>query len=263
MSKSAIVFSVEHKGNSNFEKMAIGLAHTIRTYDKDIDIYCGNFTNNKSSKFGLEWFDKLDVNYVNDTQFDSIDEDDSFCFLRTYCKDYFAKRLLKDYDYLIYLDVDVVQFNPIELNFDPTAPMVLVHTMPDWVRNYHSQFLTNLSGPLYYNWIDIVNDHNQHLYNIDWTDPKNLTNHEADVILSNKINQTELTIVEQTIGGYHTDFMPNKNTVFYHYDDLGDDGSLYLLEAVDAVKYKRITMFFETILNIKITNQPSYWDQFK
>ena len=117
MYKFAIVFSVENKSHDNsfcsYQKMAVGLAYSIRQYEKDIDIYCGDFTNNKINKEALYWLDKFNVKYVNETFFNNIGKNDSFCFLRTFCKNYFAKTILDNYDFLIYLDVDVVQFNKI------------------------------------------------------------------------------------------------------------------------------------------------------
>ena len=242
--------------------MAVGLAYSIRQYEKDIDIYCGDFTNNKINKEALYWLDKFNVKYVNETFFNNIGKNDSFCFLRTFCKNYFAKTILDNYDFLIYLDVDVVQFNKINFNFDPVSPMVLVHTMPNWVKKYHSSYLSELKGFLYYNWVDIINNHNKHLYEIDWSDPKNLVNHNSDVIFSNKIIETKLNVIEQNFGSYHEDFKPNDKTIFHHYDDLGESGSLYLLEEIDSLKYKKIVMFFENILKIKVENNKKYWKDF-
>jgi len=267
--KYAIVFSAENKvvldqldsnASSPYEKMAIGLAYSIRQHHTDVDVYCGNFTNNKLSKYAQQWFSKLDVNYVEDIVFNNIGSDDSFCFLRTFCKDYFAKTLLDTYDYLIYLDLDVIQLNPIKFDFDPTQPMVLKETMPQWTVNYHKEFLTGLDGPLCYNWVEIINKHNCHLFSMDWNNPEMLIKHNSDVILSNRILKTNLPVIEQDIGGYHF-FKPVKqDSIFYHYDSLGPAGSLPNIKLLFPSAYQKYVFFFERLLNIKVNNQENYWE---
>lgn len=264
----AIVFSSENKvrfdtfdinHSSSHEKMAIGLAYSIRQFHKDVDIYCGNFTNNTVSEYAQKWFKALNVNYVNDVQFTNIGNNDSYCFLRTYCKDYFAKQLLGQYDYILYLDTDVVQLNPIQFNFDPTGPIAIKQTMPQWTANYHAEHLAGLEGSLIYNWVDIINQHNRHLFEIDWSNPENLIVHNADVIISNRLLKTDLTVIEQNVGGYHF-FRPLTVTdIFHHYDSLGDEGTFTDIANVDFTKYQKYLTFFERVLNIKITNNPEYW----
>jgi hypothetical protein len=131
--------------------------------------------------------------------------------------------------------------------------------MPHWKSNYHKDYLTGLNGPLLYNCVEVINNYNKHLYDIDWTDKKNLIKHNADVILSNRILETDLQIVEQNVGGYHF-FKPlTKESIFCHYDSLGPEGTLISLKDIDFTKYQKYTMFFEQVLNIKVTNDKNYW----
>lgn len=268
--KYAIVFSTENKAenlighsvdqSSHFEKMAIGLAYSIRQHDRDVDVYCGNFTNNTLSSLARLWFAKLKVKYVQDTVFDNIGKDDSFMFLRTFTKDYFAKLLLDQYDYIIYLDVDVVLLKPLTFDFDPSSSLALVDTMPQWTVNYHSRFLKDLTGPLYYNWIEIVNQHNKFAFDLNWSDPYVLTAHNADVLVSNSLSSSNLRIIEQYIGGYHCLKPVNKDSILYHYDSLGVAGSLHNIKETHPEQYEKYVSFFVDTLNTTITNQPNYWE---
>jgi hypothetical protein len=268
--KYAIVFSAENKvenlvgtsvdNSSPFEKMAIGLAYSIRQHMPDIDVYCGNFTNNKLSSLARLWFAKLKVKYVEDTVFNNIGPDQSFMFLRTFTKDYFAKQLLDSYDYIVYLDIDVLMLQPLTFDFDPSSKLVLVDTMPQWTVNYHSRFLKDLNGPLYYNWIEIINHNNKFVFDLDFTDPYVLTAHNTDVLVSNAINSSDLQIIEQYIGGYHCLKPINRDSLLYHYDSLGPAGSLQNLKYYHAADYKKYLELFENTLNTEVNNQEGYWE---
>lgn len=268
--KTAIVFSAENKqenligrsvdSSSPFEKMAIGLAHSIREHDTDTDVYCGNFTNNKLSPLARIWFSRLKVNYIEDTVFNDIGKDHSFMFLRTFTKKYFTNMLLNKYDYLIYLDIDVLMLAPITFDFDPTAPIALVDTMPQWTINYHKQFLKDLTGPLYYNWIDIINQHNKFVFDLDFTDPYILTAHNADVQMSSRINNSQLAKIEQNIGGYHCLKPIRPNSMLYHYDSLGPAGSLQNLKLYYPTVYTKYLDLFTNTLNTTVNNQENYWE---
>ena len=270
--KFAIVFSAENKRvagldpdqSSPYEKMAIGLAYSIREHLPDVDVYCGNFTNNKLSATARIWFKKLKINYIEELIFNDIGADQSFMFLRTFTKDYFAKTLLDKYDYLLYLDVDVVLLGKPQFDFDPTQPLVLVDTMPQWVLNYHRQYLKDLNGPLYYNWIDIVNQHNKYIFDLDYTDSYVLHKHNADVLMSNRITDSTLPRIEQHIGGYHCLKPITPEHTFYHYDNFGEEGTLYSIEPMHPEQYKKYINFFKQALNIKFssdTDRTGHWDR--
>jgi hypothetical protein len=96
---------------------------------------------------------------------------------------------------------------------------------------------------------------------MDWNDPTMLINHNSDVILSNRILETELTVIEQQVGGYHF-FKPiGKESVFYHYDSLGPAGSLPNVQAMFPEVYQKTVFFFEKILNIDIENRKNFWEE--
>lgn len=265
--KYAIVFSTENKtklgdtdGSSTYEKLSIVLAYSIRQYMPDVDVFCGCFTNNKLSNLARTHFSKLNVNIVEDLIFSNIGQGDEFMFLRTFTKDYFAKRLLDSYDYILYVDTDVVFLKAVEFDFNPTDPIVLVEPMPEWVCKHHATDLEEFDETLYFNWIEIINKHNQMLYSLDYNDPYILSSHIADRMLSSNINNSNLTIINQTVGGYHCIKAVNSRSLAYHYDTIGPEGSLYHLKNRHPTDYQRAILLFEKILNMKITNKEGFWE---
>jgi hypothetical protein len=272
LNKFAIVFSYENKAENTVdvtlstahEKMAMGLSYSIRQHMPDIDVYCGSFTNHRISEYAKPWFKKYNINLVEELLFTDIGKLDSYMFLRTFTKDYFAKRLLDKYDYIIYLDIDVIMLAPISFTFNPTSPIILTETMPDWITRWHSKHLTDFTGNLYYNWVDIINSHNSYIFNLDFTDPYVLTEHNADKLVSNRIDASSLEKIEQDIGGYHTCFKPPKPYhLFYHYDSFSEAGSLYALKKTHPLEYKKYFGLFEHVLNTPIRNKEGYWEEIK
>jgi hypothetical protein len=266
----AIVFSVEnkHEGgspdiSSTYEKMAIALSRSIRQCMPDVDVYCGCFTNNILSGLARKYFKQYSIEIIEDLCFDNIGDDDSYMFLRSFTKHYFATRLLDHYHYIVYVDVDVLFLRTIEFNFDPTSNICLVDTMPKWVVDFLSEYLITLDVPLLYNWFDVINKHNRHIFDLDYTDSTVLKEHMADIIVSKRIHYSNLQLIEQTVGGYHCVKPICADSIAYHYDSLGYAGTLYHLKQYHPSLYKQYKMFFETILNVPINNQQGYWEQIR
>jgi len=266
----AIIFSVENKqgadveigadGSSGYEKMAIGLAYTIRLQMPEVDVYCGSFTNNQLSNEAQKHFNNLNVKIISTNDFLNLGKDDSYMFLRTYTKDFFAKKILKNYDFLLYVDVDTVFLNPVNFNFDPTEKIILTETMPNWVKNYHKEFLQGFHGNLYYNWVDIINHHNSHIFDFNWNEDEIKLHHMADRLVSERIAKSNLTKIEQNFGGYHFIKELNKDSIIYHYDSFDSSGSLYNLKKYHSLNYRKYLFIFEKILDVKINNQENYWE---
>lgn len=266
----AIVFSYENKTvletivNTDHEKMAMALAFSIRQHMPAVPVFCGSFTNNTPSDVGRRWFTKYNVNLLEELIFDDIGKSDGYMFLRTFTKDYFAKKLLSNYDFLLYLDIDVLALRPFEFPFDPSGPMVLTEKMPNWIKKWHLHHLDDFEGNLYYNWIEIINTHNSYLFDLDFTDPYVTKNHNADKIVSTNIDNSDLEIIDQNIGGYHPCLKPPaQSQICYHYDSLGQEGSLHAIKDTHPAEYQKYMMLFKDILNTKISNQPGYWENIK
>ena len=259
MSKSAIVFTIENKPGGTFQKQSVLLAASIRACMPDVDIYCGFFTKYLPDPEVIQLLKKFRVNIVEDIQPRGVVPDMNL-WLRSYCKDYFAERLLDQYDYLIYTDVDVVFLKDLEFGFDPTEPMCLVDKMPDWVKKFEATYTDVGQGNLYYGWIDIINKHNKHLFKLDWNADSVLHVKNADIAVSKNIDQSNLPIVQQTFGAYHCLHPINDRSQVLHYDSFGEDGSLISLATTHPDKYKRFSILLKDILGVQITNKEGLWE---
>lgn len=281
--KYAIVFSTENQikpgsneTSSGYEKMAIALAYSIRDCMPNIDMYCGNFTANKLSDLARHHFNRLGVNIVDELMFPEVDvstfegkvdnvKNDYYTFngfLRSYTKDYFAKRLLDQYDYLIYTDIDVLWLKEPKFKFNPIGPVVLVEPMQEWTKKFISSYNNvPVDKNLYFNWVDIINEHNKYLFDIDYASV--MYNHESDVVISNRIDESQLEIIEQQIGGYGVDKPAWKDMCAYHYDSLGDFGTMYMLQQTHPEAYKKYMLLFNKVLHLEVNNIPGYWEAMK
>jgi hypothetical protein len=268
LSKGAFIFSVENKhnkavhsdGSSTYEKMAIALVTSIREHMPNIDVYCGCFTNNRISDYAKKHFVNLNVNIIEDPIFNNVDSPLTALFLRSFTKHYFANQLLKQYDYLIYSDVDVLILKPLKFKFNPTDPFVIVDTMPEWVKNYQRQYTEIREGNLYYNWFDVINAHNAHIYDIDYNAAM-LHEHMADMETSNNIDQSGLRIIDQDFGGYHCFKPVTEESLVYHYDDLGEEGSLVNIKNTHPLTYIKYRALFEHILHVPVSIKEGHWEE--
>jgi hypothetical protein len=273
MKEFAIIFSVENrkqeeqdfKSNmSLYEKMAIGLSDSIRQHMPDVDVYCGNFTDQTLSNEFKNYLTRYNVKLCEDLIFSNLKPATYNLFLRSFTKDYFAKKLLNQYRYLIYTDVDVIALRPFEFSFNPTDPIAVVNTIPDWVKAHLILFTKlPLDKPLLYLWLDIINTHNAYIFDIDYRDEKVLYDHNLDVIISNRILESNLDIIEQDFGGYHCFKPPKITDLAYHYDGLTSEGSLYMIEDTHPGIYKKYVFFFEKVLHAVIENEPGKWETIK
>jgi hypothetical protein len=282
LNKYAVVFSAENQikpgsadTSSGYEKMAIALAYSIHECMPNVDIYCASFTANKLSDLARHHFKRLGVHLIEDLVFpaihtssaDKIDDvnNDYYMFngfLRNFAKDYFAKHVLDQYDYLLYTDVDVLWMKEPVFNFDPTSNIALVEPTPDWCKRFLMHHVDdNLHQNLYLNWVDIINHHNKFVYDIDYTALH--LDHASDVIISNRIDQSALIKIEQTFGGYGIEKPPTSDSAAHHYDSLGAHGTLYLLRDVQPSVYRKYMLMFDKILGVQVSNKEGYWNSVK
>jgi hypothetical protein len=273
MKQFAIIFSVENRKHweqdfkSNmtlYEKMAIGLSDSIRQHMPEVDVYCGSFTHHLLSESFKDYLNKYNINICEDLIFPNLTPATYNLFLRSFTKDYFAKKLLNQYQYLVYIDIDVLVLRPFEFSFDPTDPVVIVTTVPEYVKRHQKRFTDlPIDTTLFYLWMDIINSHNAGLFDFDYNDPAILYDHNLDVILSSKILSSGLKILEQDFGGYHCEYLPNENSLAYHYDGLTSEGSLYILKDTHPGLYKKYVFFFEKVLGAVIENKSGKWETIK
>jgi hypothetical protein len=254
----AIIFTFE-KTQYAGDKSSVLLAASIKNTMPDVDVYCGLFTNNTPDTPILENLTKLGVNIVSAIQ-DFPGKSPMNMFLRSYAKYYFANDLLDKYDYLVYIDVDALFLKPLVFDFDPTQPFVLVDKMPDWVKRFESTYTHLPNENIYYNWIDIINQHNKHLYDLDYKDPNIQFEKTSDIIVSRRINESNLPKIQQTIGAYHCLHPLTEDSQVIHYDSFEDDGSFINLKYTHPDKYSRYSILLEKVLNVKVTNVEGIWE---
>ena len=270
MYKRAVVFSLENKhnktvhanGSSSYEKMAIALAASIREHMPDVDVYCGCFTNNRISNYAKTHLSRYNIHIVEDLIFDEVQSPLTALFLRSFTKHYFATKLLEKYDYLIYTDIDVLFLKPIEFNFDPTGNVVVVDSMAEWVKNFQRQYTDIPDGNVYYNWFDVINKNNAYIYDIDYIGSA-LDNHNADLIITRRIDESGLTIIDQNFGGYHCFKELTKDSMVYHYDNLGSESSFIRLKETHPAAFNKYMFLFEQVLGMKVSLQVGFWEKIR
>jgi hypothetical protein len=157
------------------------------------------------------------------------------------------------------LDIDVVMLKPLEFNFDPTSNIALVEKVPQWVKNYHAVHLKDYPGDIYYNWLGIVNNQNKFIFDLDY---KSLVTfeHLPDVLVSKNINESNLTIIDQHIGGYHCLKTVTPESSLYHYDSFGKSGSLHNIKDTHPAEYTKYLEFFQQTLHVPLAGEPGFWE---
>jgi len=218
LSDFAIIFSTEDDN-----RLTSILSHSIREHMPDIDVYCGLFTNNTPDEFTLRYLESKDVQLVYDKQFVLDDICSDHLFLRGYTKKYFGELLLGQYDYLLYVDIDVIFLKRFEQVIDDNT--VTAHPLPEWVKKYEG--LTN--NNIYYNWIDIITKDNVHLHDFDYHPSMGIK--EYDIQVSKRIDDSDFLIKTKLNNTVNTclDTL-DSDTVAFHYDELDEDGTFYRLE---------------------------------
>lgn len=258
MNNFAIVFTFE-KTQSTGDKSSVLLAASIRLAMPDVDIYCGLFTKNIPDDNIFAHLNRLGVKIIeHDVGFTG--KSPMNMFLRSYAKHYFANELLDKYDYIVYLDVDCVMLSPLAFDFDPTQPMCLVDKMPQWVKNFESTYTQVNQENVYYNWVDIINQHNKHIYDLDYNDLSIQFEKTSDLLVSKRIDDSGLPIIQQTIGAYHCLHPLTANSQLQHYDSFSEDGSLISLRHTHPDKYTRFSLLLENVLNVQVTNVEGLWE---
>lgn len=242
----------------------------------DVPVYLGNFTSNKLSDFGKSHFERMNINVVEDLVFPHVDtqtyEGESYApnggdyyvfsgFLRNFTKSYFAKRLLDQYDFLLYIDVDAVVLKPFEFNFDPTAPVALIEPIPTWIIEFIARFTDDqFPKDLFLNWVDVVNKHNMDIFDIDYMSEDVCREHASDVIVTERIKQSSLQLLQQPFGCCYPLAEPVQDHSAFHYDSFGTPGTMYLLEQSHPALYKKFMMYIKHVLKEDLKNDRGHWE---
>lgn len=255
-----IVFSVENSDSEpNFEKMSVLLANSIRDTMPNVDVFCGMFTNRNISEPTLKMLKAKNVTIIEDEKF-IVDSNSINFFLRNYTKYYFTHEmnLLEDYDYVLYVDIDVIFIKP----FNVTIPnnSIIVEEVPEYIKNSKEKdYIGIVSIPLYYNWYDIITNDNKHIFDINYKEYDICKT--SDIVISKNITNSSLELIPQTVGAYYPKHGLNNESQLFHYDGFIDSGYFYKLKDSNEKLYKKYCILVEKILKIKITNIPDFWDK--
>ncbi len=252
MNNFCIVFSVEKNVDEpNYEKMAVLLAKSIRDTMPNVDIHCGVFTNRVPSQETIKQLIDLDVGMNFNKKFEVEDESVNY-FLRNYTKYYFSK-LLDKYNYIVYVDIDVIFLKPFIYQLPKNS--VLVEEVPDYIIDKEVKYLRGYKGKLYYNWFDVITKDNKFIFDVDYTKQ---FEKESDILVSKNILKSNLNIIHQNIGAYYPKHKLNDSTLF-HYDGFIDSGSFYELETYSRKLYQKYRLYSERILKFNNNNNKEYW----
>jgi lipopolysaccharide biosynthesis glycosyltransferase len=259
MSKTAVIFALDNSNNEpQYEAMSVLLVKSILEYSTKMDIYCGVFTQRTPGERVEMLLKDAQVNMVYDQKF-TVEKDSINYFLRNYCCYYFSHEhnLLEEYDKLIYLDMDVlVMRNLVGINIPDNS--VLVERVPDNILEFEKEYIGEIDHPLYYNWMTVVNEQNKFIWDIDYTANRYLK--QSDILVSQRINNSDLNIVDIDMGAYYPKSVLLPSTIAFHYDGFIDSGSFYKLEQFFPQMYKKYSSYAKYILNITQENDKRFWD---
>lgn len=283
MMKPAIILAVEQgKHEDSYEELACLLAYSIRHFHKDIDIYCGVFSDNVITEQTRENLQHLDVTIVEDIIFKDSDIKQSIVLKnntikytnymnRSYCQYYFSKKLLDSHDYLIYLDIDIVLLKPINfLELSMLGKSVVTYDYPKeaiYLDNQSVQSETigveelDIDGELYFNFIAVINKHNKHIFESVWNNIHNFKTYNLKFMteFSNTINREKINRVENPkFAAWYPHQPITDDTVFFHHDGFHERGTLNRLK--DITPLYEIYIDYLNKIGVKLNSSGWYYE---
>ena len=262
MKENCIILALDNNPEEpDYHKMIFLLIHSVRMFDQDIDIHI-LIGSDRVPTHTINLLKNLKKIFIYHNEFQSIQR--IRYFLRNYCIKYFSydQNLLKKYNQLIYIDIDVILIDK------PSWPIlnpneIIVEKVPDEIIKIENNILRkniNNSKPVYYNWFTIVTDSNRFIWNIDYVSVTVLK--DSDIEISRRINKSSLKIIDQTIGAYYPKHKLHKGTFLFHYDGFIDSGYFYKLKDFSPKLYSKLNKILK-IYNIKDNSVENYWENIK
>ncbi len=240
-----------------YAKLIILLIKSIRKYNSTIYIILGEFTNRTLDYNIKKEILKMNVHILRDIIFESSPTDINY-FLRNFCKYYFSSKynLLEKFNNLIYLDTDVIvldDVNKLTINNNE----IIVEEVPSFIKKLEEPYIGVIEHKLFYNWFDIINNSNKHIFDINYHNNRYLK--DSDILISKRILESNLKIIHQTVGAYYPKHKLTENSILFHYDGFIDSGSFYKLKEYNNLLYKQYKVYIENILKIKIENNKQFY----
>lgn len=258
--KPAIILAVERgKHEDNYEKLACLLVYSIRLFHKGINIYCGIFSDNTITEQTRENLQQLDVTIMEDIIFKDNNIKQSITLKgntieytnymnRSYCQYYFSEKLLNKYDYLIYLDIDVVLLKPINfLELSKLGKSIITYDYPKeavYLDNQSIQSETtgveelDIDDDLYFNFIAVINKYNKHIFKGAWENICNFKTYSLKFMteFSASIKRERIDRVKNpNFAAWYPHLPVTDETVFFHHDGFHERGTLNRLKGITSL----------------------------
>lgn len=225
--KVAIICSIERAPQElQYEEMGPLLAMSIRKFHPTIDIHCGIFSDKEPRDSIIEELRNWDVNIHRHIKFKDPNRTLPNYLLKTYTQYYFYKQLAKEYDYLIYLDIDLVILKPIDFNYlESRNIMIDMSKEIQYLEDDESNI--DKSKDFYVNFIHIIrsSDKIEKFYKtIDETNDKYNYNSLTKLY---EFHKTYLNnVYNPRICSYFPNLPINEETIFFHYDGFHECSTL-------------------------------------
>lgn len=243
---TAYVFSLSDNADErNYSYMALMLVKSIKDACSDADVYCGIFTNHPPPDSVIRSLEQS-CTIVKDVQLQVSGNDDYF--LREYTCWYFSHvlDLTKQYNKVVYTDIDVLHFKPIP---DLTSNEIYAEPMPEIVKK--EELLYN-KETVFFNWLNVLTPTNKAAWEIDFSTRRN----DAERAFTENIERLGLMPIKPTFGAIYPVRPLTYDSSCFHYDNFEQRGYFYKLRRHPAWrKYKvYLGMFSERYYE-------NYWER--
>ena len=224
--KYCIVFCV-FKSCENQEYFSEVLVESLKETNPDIPLYC--LLNIHEIDFRLINYLRLNTNIVyNKKDYkNSIDLENNY--LRNYCCYYFSHvyDLTNEYDYVIYVDIDVIFLNKI--HFTLPEDCLYVEEMPDEIKKFDLNYSFE---HIFFNWIDVITKQNKFIHRFN----NNYYNY-AEREYSQEVLKSGFKLISQPLGAIYPYKPLSKSSICFHYDDVNKFSYFSKLKDVFPEKY--------------------------
>jgi len=248
--------------NRNYLEMNILLAQSIRWIYPDVKIVGFNLKKIKLKQYMIDKLHNLKVDIIEEPLFDDKEEDQYF--LRNYVKYYASHVYFNIYEKdlnLIYLDIDAILLKEIDDKYFQQKS-IIVEEVPLFIKINEVQHLMpnfEIKDNLYYNWFQIINKSNYHIYK---TLPEmDYSGKFTDCEMSSIIDNSNLMIIQNDEPYY-----PKKEIIqsscLLHYDSFTSEGSLIFLKESNYLMYIKIISFLK-LLDVDVSTNIEYWDNYE
>jgi hypothetical protein len=251
--KPAIIFAIENSNHEpNYEYLSCLLAKSIRLFHKDVDIYCGVFSDKSLSKQTINILERLNVKIVHHIHFKKTHSELPNCLIRLFCQYYFYTNLQDKYEYLIYLDVDILLLKPINFNYMSSIKNNILTY--DWPKeNLYleeksikeqstNQIDFDIDSNFYLNIVNIISKSTGHIIEKTWESiniKTDINNYNWNVKYNSIVDSSNVKKIHNSrIVAFFPNLPVTDETVFFHYDGIHERSTLNRIKDISPVYSK-------------------------